>query len=398
MIPGIGRVKFNQLETHFGSLQDAWKAGQAELSHAGLDGKSVRAINECRPRISLEAEMEKLERYGIEVLAWHDSTYPARLKEIYDYPPVLYIRGSIIDEDEWCLAVVGTRRPTVYGRQVTEEVVAELARSKITIVSGLARGIDSVAHRSALEAGGRSIAVMGGGLDSIYPAENAGLARSITEKGALFSEYHPGTKPRPENFPRRNRIMSGMSLGVLVVEAGNTSGALITAHLALERIVETRRLVEQTTRQIREMGLMLRPGILDDVGLVPALRWYTNWFAKQYEMATRFRHRGMGDRLRKELETTFYRIVQEAFTNIIRHAQAQNVSVYIERLHESVVLLVADDGVGFDAATFLSNPRGESFGLLGMQERAKLIGGTIDIHSQPGRGTRLSVEIPLKRG
>jgi DNA processing protein len=271
-IPGIGRVKFNQLENHFGNLEDAWKACQAELRLAGLDRKSVRAINEWRPRISPEAEIEKLEHYGIDILTWHDSTYPARLKEIYDYPPVLYIRGSIINEDEWCLAVVGTRRPTVYGRQVTEEIVTELARSKITIVSGLARGIDSMAHRSALEAGDRSIAVMGGGLDSIYPAENAGLARSINKNGALLSEYHPGTKPRPENFPRRNRIMSGISLGVLVVEAGKTSGALITAHLALEQNREvfaipgsilsiasigTNQLIKEGAKLVRDSGDIL---------------------------------------------------------------------------------------------------------------------------------------------
>ena len=234
-IPGIGRVKFSQLESYFGSLEAAWEAGPADLKHSGLDRSSIKAISDWRLRISLEEEMEKLERFSIEVLTWHDPDYPARLKEIYDYPPVLYVRGSMLAEDEWCLAVVGTRRPTVYGRQVTEEIVTELARSKITIVSGLAKGIDSVAHHSALEAGGRSIAVMGGGLDAVYPAENANLARSIIKRGALLSEYHLGTKPRPENFPRRNRLMSGLSLGVLVVEAGDTSGALITAHLALEQ-------------------------------------------------------------------------------------------------------------------------------------------------------------------
>jgi len=234
-IPGIGRVKFNQLETYFGSLEDAWKAPLSELEHAGLDRKSARNINELRPRISPEAEMEKLDHYGIDVVNWHSSGYPPRLKEIYDYPPLLYIRGSITDEDEWCLAVVGTRRPTIYGRQVTEEIVTELARSRITIVSGLARGIDSIAHKSALEAGGRSIAIMGGGLDSIYPAENVNLAHSVIKNGALLSEYHAGTKSRPENFPRSNRIMSGISLGVLVIEADKASGALITVHLALEQ-------------------------------------------------------------------------------------------------------------------------------------------------------------------
>lgn len=235
IIPGIGRVKSSQLENHFGGLEAAWQASPSELKRAGLDSNSVNAINSWRPKISLEAEMEKLERHGVKVFTWHDADYPARLKEIYDYPPVLYVLGSLLPEDEWCLAVVGTRRATVYGRQVTEEIVADLARGKITIVSGLARGIDSVAHHSALEAGGRTIAVFACGLDTVYPAENAGLAKRIAQQGALVSEYPLGTKPRPENFPRRNRIMSGLSLGVLATEAGETSGAMITAHMALEQ-------------------------------------------------------------------------------------------------------------------------------------------------------------------
>jgi len=235
LIPGIGRVKSGQLENYFHSLENAWKATPGELKHAGLDSSSIHAITSWRPRISLEAEIEKLGRYGVKVATYHDPDYPARLKEIYDYPPVLYIRGSLLADDEWCLAVVGTRRATVYGRQVTEEIVADLARSKITIVSGLARGIDSIAHHSALEADGRSIAVFACGLDIVYPSENANLARRIMEQGALISEYPLGTRPKADNFPRRNRIMSGLSLGVLIVEAGETSGAMITANMALEQ-------------------------------------------------------------------------------------------------------------------------------------------------------------------
>ncbi len=235
LIPGIGRIRLTQLENYFGNLENAWQATPAELKHSGLDGGSIRAITAWRPKVSLEAEIEKLDRYGVKVFTWHDPDYPSRLKEIYDYPPLLYVRGSLLPEDEWCLAVVGTRRATVYGRQVTEEIVADLARSKITIVSGLAKGIDSIAHHSALEAGGRSIAVFACGLDIVYPAENANLARNIIQQGALISEYPLGTRPRADNFPRRNRIMSGMSLGVLIVEAGESSGAMITAHLALEQ-------------------------------------------------------------------------------------------------------------------------------------------------------------------
>jgi len=234
-IPGVGRVRIAQLKEHFGRLQDAWKAPEGKLKQAGLDSRSVEALLTLRPRVSVDAEMEKLERHRVNALVCDDPTYPSRLKEIYDYPPVLYIKGSLPAEDEPCLAVVGTRRPTVYGRQVAEEMVTDLARSSITIISGLARGIDSVAHRSALDAGGKTVAVFGSGLDIVYPGENAKLAQAITEHGALVSEYPLGVKPRAENFPLRNRIMSGLSLGVLVVEAGERSGALITAQQAVEQ-------------------------------------------------------------------------------------------------------------------------------------------------------------------
>ncbi len=235
IIPGIGRVRFNALEAYFGDLENAWRAPEGELRKAGLDNSSVNSIVSWRPRIDIDAELEKLEANNVSYFTYHEAEYPTRLKQIYDYPPVLFVKGNLIPQDEWSIAVVGTRRATVYGRQVTEEMVADLVASKISIASGLARGIDSVAHRTTLEAGGRTIAVLASGLDIIYPAENAGLAQSITENGALISEYPLGTKPRAENFPRRNRIMSGISLGVLCVEADETSGAIITARQALEQ-------------------------------------------------------------------------------------------------------------------------------------------------------------------
>jgi DNA processing protein len=234
-VPSIGRVRLSRLESHFGNLKDAWHAEAGELIKAGLDSTVVRSVVSWRPRISPEAEMEKLDRQGVAVLTWRDAGYPARLKEIHDYPPVIYVKGTLLPQDEWCLGVVGTRRATAYGRQVTEEIVSDLARSGITIVSGLAKGIDSVAHRSAVEAGGRSIAVFACGLDTVYPVENTALARRISEQGALLSEHPLGVRPKPEYFPRRNRILSGLGLGVLVVEAGSSSGALITANLALEQ-------------------------------------------------------------------------------------------------------------------------------------------------------------------
>jgi DNA processing protein len=235
IVPGIGRVKFAQIENYFGKLDKAWNAGPGDFKQAGLDSNTIKAIQTLRPQIDLDTEMEKLEKNDVKAFTYHDSEYPARLKEIYDYPPLIYVKGELIPQDEWCLAVVGTRRATVYGRQVTEEMVEDLSRNKITVVSGLARGIDTVAHRRTLEAGGRTVAIFACGLDTIYPGENAGLAKNITSQGALISEYPLGVKPRPDNFPRRNRIMSGMSLGVLVIEADEVSGAMITAHMALEQ-------------------------------------------------------------------------------------------------------------------------------------------------------------------
>ncbi len=235
LIPGIGRVRFTQIENYFGDIEKAWHAGLDEFKKAGLDENTINSIALCRPKISLDIEIEKLEKSNIKAFNYHEKNYPARLKEIHDFPPVIYIRGEIIAEDEYCLAIVGTRTPSVYGRQLTEEIVSELSKNRITVVSGLAKGIDTIAHQSALDAVGRTIAVMGGGLDSVYPAENANLARRVLKSGAMISEYAPGTKPRPENFPRRNRIMSGLCLGVLVIEAGETSGSLITAHLAFEQ-------------------------------------------------------------------------------------------------------------------------------------------------------------------
>ena len=234
-IPGIGKLRIARLREHFGNLKDAWNAPAGELKRAGLDSRSVNAMAALRPRISLDDEMEKLERYKVKVLTCEDPAYPPRLKEIYDYPPVLYVRGNLLPKDDPYLAVVGTRKPTVYGRQVAEEIVADLVQSKITIISGLARGIDSIAHRTALDSGGETIAVFASGLDIVYPADNAKLAQAIMERGALVSEYPLGIRPKADNFPQRNRIMSGLSLGVLVVEAGERSGALITAHQAVEQ-------------------------------------------------------------------------------------------------------------------------------------------------------------------
>jgi DNA processing protein len=233
-VPQIGRARIALLEAHFGRLEDAWKASPAALQEAGLTGSALSALLAGRDGISPEGELEQLERQGVLALTWQDERYPAGLKEIFDRPPVLYVRGQLTVADAWAVAVVGTRRATVYGRQAAEELSEGLARNNVTVVSGLARGIDSIAHKSALKAGGRTIAVLACGLDMVYPPENANLAREIMESGALVSDYPLGTQPRSEFFPRRNRIMVGLSLGILVVEGDVKSGALITARQALD--------------------------------------------------------------------------------------------------------------------------------------------------------------------
>jgi len=235
LVRGIGSIRLRALIDAFGNVERAWKAPAEALQAAGLDRRSLENLLQTRARVDLEAEVRRLAAAGIQALSWEDPAYPPLLREVPAPPPLLYIRGQLQPEDAWAVAVVGTRRISSYGREVTRRLVSALARSGITIVSGLARGVDGVAHRAALEAGGRTIAVLGSGLDQIYPPEHRDLARQIVAAGALLSEYALGTQPEAANFPPRNRIISGLSLGVLVTEAGQNSGALITASYAGEQ-------------------------------------------------------------------------------------------------------------------------------------------------------------------
>jgi DNA processing protein len=234
-ISRVGAVRAGLIEDHFDGMAAAWRASASELRAAGLDQGTVTSIVSGRSEIDPDREMEKLQRAGVKAFSWRDDAYPPRLKEIDDRPPVLFVRGEVLPEDEWAVAVVGTRRATPYGRQAAEHFAGELSRHKITVVSGLARGIDAIAHRTALNASGRTIAVLACGLDIVYPPEHAKLALEISQSGALVSDYPLGTQPRSEFFPRRNRILSGISLGVLVVEGDVDSGSLITARRALDQ-------------------------------------------------------------------------------------------------------------------------------------------------------------------
>ncbi len=235
LIKGIGAVRMQALIQHFGDLELAWKAAPADLARAGLGLKVIERIVQARGQIDLEKVWKKIESQNNHILTWEDEAYPQRLKEIDQPPPVLYLRGDYLPDDLFAVAIVGTRRVTPYGRQITEELSSFLVANGITVISGLARGIDAIAHQTALKAGGRTIGVLGSGVDKIYPPEHRTLAEKMMERGAIISDYAPGTPPDASNFPPRNRIISGLSLAVVVVEAGETSGALITAEFAAEQ-------------------------------------------------------------------------------------------------------------------------------------------------------------------
>jgi DNA processing protein len=234
LVKGIGAVRLQALLDFFGDAESAWKAPATELVAAGLSPRLTERVIETRASLNLEQYIANLQAQGIQILTWDDPAYPAHLKQIDQPPPVLYLKGEIVPEDTWAVAIVGTRAVTAYGRQVTEEIATTLAHNGVTIVSGLARGVDAVAHSAALKAGGRTLAVLGSGVDRIYPPEHRSLAEKIFSQGAVLSDYAPGTPPESANFPPRNRIISGLSLAVVVIEAAETSGALITASFAAE--------------------------------------------------------------------------------------------------------------------------------------------------------------------
>ena len=234
-IRGMGTVRFASLERAFPTMEEAWKAPRSELRTA-LDERTVTTLLSRRSTIDPDAEMERLSHEEVQVLTWQAPQYPPRLKEIHDPPPVLYLKGSLLPRDERSVAVVGTRKASAYGREAASLLASDLARHEVTVVSGMARGIDAIAHRAALDAGGRTVGILANGLDIVYPPEHRELAWRILESGgALASEYPLGVRPDGRNFPRRNRIISGMTLGTLVIEAGEPNGALWTVRHALEQ-------------------------------------------------------------------------------------------------------------------------------------------------------------------
>jgi DNA processing protein len=272
----IGPTRIARLRERFGDLATAWGAPVHQL-RAVLDERALDGVLKARRDLDLEREMERYDRLGVGVLTLAHEAYPRLLREIPAPPPVLYVKGRLFDGDHRAVGIVGTRRFTPYGREVAATLAGDLAAGGVTVVSGLARGIDGVAHQAALQAGGRTVAVLGCGPDVVYPPEHRALADRIAEHGALVSEYPPGRQPDAQNFPARNRIISGLSLGVVVIEAPERSGALITADFAADQgrdvfvvpgsvlaaaSAGTNRLLRDGARPVRSAA-----DVLEDLGL-----------------------------------------------------------------------------------------------------------------------------------
>ena len=236
MVLGVGKTLFHRLVNALGTPQNVFHASKRDLTQVeGIGNKTAEQILRFDLERNLEREYRLMERVGVKVMTLLDERYPALLKAIYDPPPVIYYKGRPLDEAAFPLAVVGTRTPSTYGKIAAERLCGELAQRGCCLISGMARGIDTLVHKAALKENAFTLAVMGCGLEHTYPPENRSLREKIVDAGAIISEFPMSTKPDRNNFPARNRVISGLSYGTLVIEAGEKSGALITAHFALEQ-------------------------------------------------------------------------------------------------------------------------------------------------------------------
>lgn len=283
MVHDIGPVTSRKLLASFGNPENIFKADtNSLLSVKGISRERALNIRKFSQWDQVEKYIGIMENKAIAAVSYQDDCYPEVLKNIEDAPVVLYMKGKYQPEDRFALGVVGSRKHTAYGEVVTQRIAGELSAAGFTVVSGLARGIDTLSHKSALAAGGRTIAVLGSGPDVCYPAENRGLTERIASSGCVLSEFPPGTLPNKENFPRRNRLISGLSLGILVVEATDNSGSLITASYALEQNKEvfavpgniTSRNSEGTNKLIKQGAkiVLKTEDIIEE--LAPALKGY----------------------------------------------------------------------------------------------------------------------------
>lgn len=236
MMEGVGPVGVRALKERLGSCRAIFEASRDELmATAGVGPQLAGSILDQRSRVDPEAEEDRAQAFGATIVTPEDAAYPEPLRQIHDPPLALVVRGTLLSGDHQSIAVVGTRRATHYGMETARSLAYQLAQSGFAVVSGLARGIDSAAHRGALHGGGRTLAILGGALDCLYPPENEDLAGEISDQGAVLSEFPFGRRPDKTTFPRRNRLVSGFARGILVVEAGIKSGAMITANQGLEQ-------------------------------------------------------------------------------------------------------------------------------------------------------------------
>ncbi len=235
LIPGVAPQKMLRLLAKFRSPDRVLAATESELAEALGEPNIARRIATYRDTVDVDGELAQVDKYGVTLISLDDDLYPTRLAETYGPPVLLYVRGTPLPCDVNSVGIVGTRRASHYGRLTAERLAGELAARGVTVVSGLAAGIDSAAHRGALDAGGRTIAVLGCGVDVVYPSANRELMETVIEHGCVISEFPMGTKPYKQHFPQRNRVISGMTLGTVVVEGSRTSGALITARRAMEQ-------------------------------------------------------------------------------------------------------------------------------------------------------------------
>lgn len=276
-IPGVGPRKTLDLIAHFDSLENIFSASYSELSRIpGIKDKTAHAILQDPDEELIAGQSKLIDKYQVQLVTLWDANYPERLKQIYDPPIGLFCRGNMDLLSTDSLGMVGTRTPSTYGKTISSRFSGELARQGLTIVSGAAKGVDTRAHKAALREGGQTIAVLGNGVDRVYPAENRDMYAEIVEKGLLISEFLMGSKPDAQNFPRRNRIISGLSLGTIVIEAAERSGSLITAYFALDQNREVFAVPGPVdSRQSRGTNFLIKQGaklvdcmedILEDLG------------------------------------------------------------------------------------------------------------------------------------
>jgi DNA processing protein len=270
-VPGVGQMRLTRLINRFGSPENVFNATTKELaSLEGMSNKIIEGIKRGGNKRRVEEEMLRMEKYQISLVTNQDSGYPENLKNLENSPPFLYVRGSLLDRDKNAIAIVGSRKATFYGKGIAEEFGFELAKRGVTVVSGMARGIDTAAHQGAIKARGRTLAILGCGVDMVYPPENRKLRDKIIQSGAVLSEFHLGTQPIAGNFPQRNRIISGLSLGVICVEASDDSGVFSTVQWAADQGREVfavpgdvkRKSSTGTNRLIRD-GVRMVTGIED---------------------------------------------------------------------------------------------------------------------------------------